>query len=175
MMRRSPSSLPGSGRRSGAAAVEAAFLVPTLVLFMIIAVDWSRVFYVAVTIDSAARNGAMVASGMAYQKNMTSGSGVTYSSSQRQSDGQAAAVNDGASLNPALANSNVTITVNSASTATYTVSGATYTVNLNTVTSTVTYNFSPFSTVLPIDWTTNSANSLGSLTLTRTVTMDELP
>jgi Flp pilus assembly protein TadG len=46
-------------RRRGAAAVELAVLAPLLVFLMLIAVDFARIFYQAVTLDNCARNGAL--------------------------------------------------------------------------------------------------------------------
>jgi hypothetical protein len=50
-----------SGRtvlRPGAATVELAVLLPFLAFFFVIAIDWARIFYTTVTIQSAARNAA---------------------------------------------------------------------------------------------------------------------
>jgi Flp pilus assembly protein TadG len=44
--------------REGVAAVELAILLPLLAFLMVIAVDWGRVFYYAISVDQAARNGA---------------------------------------------------------------------------------------------------------------------
>jgi Flp pilus assembly protein TadG len=52
------SSAPAPARR-GAAAIEMAILAPFLVLLMVIAVDWARIFYYTVTINDCARNGAV--------------------------------------------------------------------------------------------------------------------
>ena len=46
-------------RRTGVAAVELAVLAPLLVFLLLIAVDFARVFYKAVTLDNCARNGAL--------------------------------------------------------------------------------------------------------------------
>lgn len=48
-------------RRRGATAVEAAVLMPLLVFFFVIGVDFARVFYHHLTITNAARNGAYYA------------------------------------------------------------------------------------------------------------------
>jgi len=48
-----------SDRRSGAAAVEFAFLLPLLMFLAVIAADWARLFYYTVTIEACARNGAI--------------------------------------------------------------------------------------------------------------------
>lgn len=48
--------------RAGVAAVELALVLPFLMLLMVIAVDWARIFYYAVTVQYAARDGAYWAS-----------------------------------------------------------------------------------------------------------------
>lgn len=48
--------------RRGVAAVEFAILLPLLALLFVIAVDWGRIFYAAVTVDNCARCGALYAS-----------------------------------------------------------------------------------------------------------------
>jgi len=48
-----------SDRRSGAAAVEFAFLLPLLMFLAVVATDWARLFYYTVTIEACARNGAI--------------------------------------------------------------------------------------------------------------------
>src|SRR3954451_8532118 len=49
-------------RREGAATVELALLLPFLCFLFVVAVDYSRVFYFAVTVQNCARNGAYYAS-----------------------------------------------------------------------------------------------------------------
>lgn len=46
-------------RRSGAATVEFAILLPLLLFLAVIAADWARLFYYTVTIEACARNGAI--------------------------------------------------------------------------------------------------------------------
>lgn len=46
-------------RRTGAAAVEMAVLLPVLVFLSVISVDFARIFYFSQTITNCARNGAM--------------------------------------------------------------------------------------------------------------------
>jgi Flp pilus assembly protein TadG len=76
-----------TSHRRGAAAVEAAFLLPFLVFLGIIAVDFARVFYYDLTLYSCARNGALYASGdILYSTNLP---GI-----------QAAALADATNLNP---------------------------------------------------------------------------
>jgi len=48
-----------SDRRSGAAAVEFAFLLPLLMFLAVVATDWARLFYYTVSIEACARNGAI--------------------------------------------------------------------------------------------------------------------
>jgi Flp pilus assembly protein TadG len=48
-----------SGLRRGAAAVELALLLPVLLMFLLGAIDWSRLFYHYMTISNCARNGAL--------------------------------------------------------------------------------------------------------------------
>mgnify|MGYP002625014827 FL=1 len=57
-MRRSPTRNPRK-KRSAVAAVELAILLPILLLFFAIAVDYSRISYHAVTVTNCARNGAL--------------------------------------------------------------------------------------------------------------------
>jgi Flp pilus assembly protein TadG len=45
--------------RRAVAAVELAVLAPLLVFLLLIAVDFGRIFYAAVTLDNCARNGAL--------------------------------------------------------------------------------------------------------------------
>jgi Flp pilus assembly protein TadG len=49
-------------RRCGAAAVELAVLLPFLCFLFVVAVDYGRIFYFAVTLQNCARNGAYYAS-----------------------------------------------------------------------------------------------------------------
>ena len=48
--------------RRAVAAVELAILLPFLAVLLVVAVDWSRIFYCSVTIENCARNGALWAS-----------------------------------------------------------------------------------------------------------------
>ena len=52
----------GANRRSGAAVVELAVLLPVLCFLFVISVDYARVFYFSLTLKNAARNGAYYAS-----------------------------------------------------------------------------------------------------------------
>jgi Flp pilus assembly protein TadG len=49
-------------RRRAIASVELAVLLPLLALLLVLAIDWSRIFYYSVTIENCARNGAIYAS-----------------------------------------------------------------------------------------------------------------
>lgn len=49
-------------RRSGAAVVELAILLPFLGFLFVVAVDYSRLFYYSLTMTNCARNGALYAS-----------------------------------------------------------------------------------------------------------------
>jgi Flp pilus assembly protein TadG len=51
-----------TARRAGAAIVELAVLLPFLLYFMVIAVDWARLMYYTIVITDCARSGAMYAS-----------------------------------------------------------------------------------------------------------------
>ena len=48
--------------RRAAAAVELAILLPFLTFMFVIAIDYSRVFYYSLTVENAARSGALYAS-----------------------------------------------------------------------------------------------------------------
>jgi Flp pilus assembly protein TadG len=55
-------------RRTGAAVVELAVLLPFLMYLCVIATDWARLYYYTVTVESCARNGALYASDQVTQK-----------------------------------------------------------------------------------------------------------
>src|SRR5439155_10133869 len=52
--------------RRGAAAVEAAAVIPFLLYLCVIGADWARLMYYTITIEHCARNGAMYASDSIY-------------------------------------------------------------------------------------------------------------
>jgi hypothetical protein len=51
-----------SKKRSAAATVEFAVLLPFLAFLCVITTDWARLFYYTITIEACARNGALYAS-----------------------------------------------------------------------------------------------------------------
>jgi Flp pilus assembly protein TadG len=53
---------PRRRTRRGIAAVELAILLPLLVFLFIVAIDYGRLFYFSLTVQTCARNGAMYAS-----------------------------------------------------------------------------------------------------------------
>ena len=55
-------SLKQRGKRRGVAAVELAVLLPFLCFLFVVSADYARVFYMAVTVQNCARNGAYYAS-----------------------------------------------------------------------------------------------------------------
>jgi Flp pilus assembly protein TadG len=94
-----------TGRRKGlrraVAAVEMAVLAPFLAFLFVITVDFARVFYYQLTLDDCARNGALLGSSLrSYQE---TGWVNPYN------DIVAVTVADGASLNPPLDPSQVTV------------------------------------------------------------------
>jgi hypothetical protein len=88
--------LPVGTRRRGAAAVELAVLLPLLMFLFVIAIDYGRIFYYALTLENCARNGAVFGSNVANSQ-------MPYSSIQQ------AAIADGANLNPPLTTANVAV------------------------------------------------------------------
>ena len=58
--------LRGRRVRRGAAVVELAVLLPLLIFLFVIAVDFARIYYVSLTLTSAARAGALYASDPGY-------------------------------------------------------------------------------------------------------------
>ena len=111
---------PNRRRRSGAAAMELALILPFLGLMFTAAVDFARVFQATQVLEASAWAGAMYASGTAQT---TSEVGPTQAATN-------AACASGVSLTPALQSANVTVTLDSnAATATVSV---TYTFQLVT-------------------------------------------
>ncbi len=91
------------GRRRGAAATELAVLLPVLVLVLIGAIDFCRLFFHYTTITNAARNGALWASDP-----LANPAIVGLPSQSPYGSVQDAALADANNLNPALTAANVT-------------------------------------------------------------------
>src|SRR5260370_37569697 len=81
-------------RHRGAAAAELALLLPFLGFIFVIALDFGRIFYFTLTIENAARNGALWASD-------------PFASGQSYSSLQSAVQADASHLSPAIANANI--------------------------------------------------------------------
>jgi Flp pilus assembly protein TadG len=81
-------------RQRGAAATELALLLPFLGFIFVIALDFGRIFYYTLTIENAARNGALWASD-------PYASGLSYSTLQD------AVQADASNLSPAIKNSDI--------------------------------------------------------------------
>ncbi len=90
-------------RRRGAAAAELAIVTPFLAFILLIAVDFSRLFFAYTTITNAARNGALWASDPL-------ANGTVTPSQSPYATVQAAALADANNLNPALTAANITQT-----------------------------------------------------------------
>jgi Flp pilus assembly protein TadG len=97
-------------RRRGAAATELAILLPFIVLLLVIALDYCRVFYYSQTLRSCASCAAMYASGTVKHDPATT----------REDAAKEAAVREGATLSPPLKAQQVTVAIDTA-TATATV------------------------------------------------------
>ncbi len=82
-------------RRRGVAAAELALLLPFLGFIFVIALDFGRIFYFTLTIENAARNGALWASD-------------PYAPGQSYSSLQNAVQADASNLSPAIDNANIT-------------------------------------------------------------------
>lgn len=87
-------------RRRGAAAIEMALLLPFLAFLFFVAVDYSRAFYAAQVVDSAARSAALYASAAVDRD--------PDAATPEQAAVQAAVV-EGAGLTPPLAAEDVTV------------------------------------------------------------------
>src|SRR5579871_5972322 len=126
--------------RKGAAAAEMALVLPFLAFLFCVAVDYCRSFQAAQIIDSAARSAALYASGAADVDPSTTASAAAVQ----------AAVTEGASLDPPLTASDVSVPTPSGGVATVT----------------ITYSFPLFT----------GYTGLGdALTIRRTVTMPLAP
>ena len=97
----SPHDAEASPRRAGVAAVEFAVLAPFLAFLFLVTVDFARVFYYQLVLDNCARNGALLAANLrSYQETgwVTPDNTIA-----------GATTADGASLNPPLSSSQVTV------------------------------------------------------------------
>jgi Flp pilus assembly protein TadG len=88
-------------RRRGASAVELALLLPMLLVMLLGAIDFCRLFYAYTTITNCARNGALWLSDPL-------ANGTVTPSQSPYATYQAAALADANGLNPALTTSNIT-------------------------------------------------------------------
>jgi hypothetical protein len=99
--------------RRATATLELAVLLPFLVSLFLFATDFARAFYVTITIENAIHNGALFGSQVFDNQNQQWIGNKQY---WQGPNGQLVAVEtvaaelDGANLNPALADSNITIT-----------------------------------------------------------------
>jgi len=93
--------------RRGAAAAELAIVAPFLAFILLIAIDFSRLFFAYNTITNAARNGALWASDP--YANPAIGTVTAATSQSPYTSVQAAALADANDLNPALTSSNITV------------------------------------------------------------------
>jgi Flp pilus assembly protein TadG len=101
-----------AGARRGAAAVELAVLLPFLVTLGLFATDFARVLYYTITIENAVSNGALFGGQVFDNQNQQWIGNQQYwqgPNGQLVSQQQVAAQLDGGSLNPVLADSNVSV------------------------------------------------------------------
>jgi hypothetical protein len=99
-------------RRKATACAELAILLPLLAALFIFATDFARILYYTITIENCALNGAMFGSqGFDNQNQQWIGNAQYWQgpSGQVVSQEKAVAELDGTNLNPALADSNVSI------------------------------------------------------------------
>jgi hypothetical protein len=100
-------------RRKATACVEFAVLLPFLVALFLFATDFARILYYTITIEHCALNGALYGGrGFDNQNQQWIGNQQYWQGPNGQvvSQEKAVAELDGTSLNPALADSNVTVT-----------------------------------------------------------------
>lgn len=114
--------------RRGAAVVELALLLPLLMFIFVVGGDWCRIFYATHTLDDCARNGALAASGLAYQEH-------DLSDSERTARAVTQVLKDAANLNPPIEASNVSVVTAG-----------------NYVTVTVDYDFDTITSFLVSEW-----------------------
>jgi hypothetical protein len=99
--------------RPGAAAAELALLLPFLVSLGLFATDFARALYYTITIENAVNNGALFGGQVFDNQNQQWIGNQQYwqgPNGQLVSQEKVATELDGSSLNPALADSNVTVT-----------------------------------------------------------------
>jgi hypothetical protein len=103
---------PARTPRRATAAVELALLLPFLVLLFLGSTDFARIFYVSITIENSLENAALFSSQTFDNQNQQWIGNQQYwqgPNGQLISAEKVAAEFDGASLNPALADSNVSV------------------------------------------------------------------
>ena len=86
--------------------MEFALLLPFLIFVFLVGADWCRVYLAAHVVQDCARNGALGASGIAYQEH-------DLSVAERESRGKSEALKDASDLNPALQSCDVTVVTTS--------------------------------------------------------------
>jgi Flp pilus assembly protein TadG len=99
--------------RGGTATVELAVLLPFLMALFLFAIDFARVLYYTITIESAIQNSALFGSQSFDNQNQQWIGNVQYwqgPSGQLVSQEKVTAELDGTNLSPALADSNISIT-----------------------------------------------------------------
>jgi hypothetical protein len=151
-----------SDRRSAAATVELAALLPFLMFLCVIGTDWARLFYYTITVEACARNGAIYASDSDYA------SKSPYTSVQQASLAEASKLLDTTGLTA------TTTTSGSTTTTTYTNGSGTTVVSVSTTTSITDSagNKAVMCTVsVPFKTITNFPGVPNSQTLTRSVQM----
>jgi Flp pilus assembly protein TadG len=100
-------------RRRGTATVELAVLLPFLVVLLLGAFDFARIFYVSITLENAIHNAALFGSQVFDNQNQQWIGNQQYwqgPSGQLVSQAKVTAELDATNLNPALADSNINIT-----------------------------------------------------------------
>jgi hypothetical protein len=102
-----------SAARRAVAAVELAMLLPFLAFIFLATIDFARVFYYTITIENCLHNGAIFGSQTFDNQNQQWIGNNQYwqgPNGQIVSQGRAASELDGPNLNPALTDSNITVT-----------------------------------------------------------------
>jgi len=102
----------GSGTRKGTAAVEMAVLAPFLTVIFLVTVDFARILYYTITIENCIHNGVLFGSQSFDNQNQQWIGSTQYwqgPNSTLVSGQKTASELDGTTLNPALADSNVSV------------------------------------------------------------------